>query len=174
MEFGSMTNGFLVSAALATAALAAAVSARADVATSAVAPSAMAQFEPEPGELILNATCQECHDLRRVQTKAMDPAGWTTTIHKMIENGAKLSKEDMPVLVSYLAFRHGPLPDGPGKSVLLNTCTMCHDLGRIKFGKRSAEEWEETLVSMLNEGAPLNDAEFDAVHHYLSENFGAD
>ncbi len=168
----AMKGGVLVTAALAAAGLAAAASVRADVATPAAA--ARAQLEPDPGELILNATCQECHTLRRVQTKAMDADGWTRTIHTMIENGARLAKEDFPVLVSYLAFRHGTLPDGPGKSVLLNTCTMCHDLGRIKFGARSAEEWEETLVSMLNEGAPLNDAEFEAVHHYLSENFGAD
>ena len=122
----------------------------------------------------MNASCQDCHDLRTIQTSAMDADGWTKTVNSMIEMGATVAKEDIPVLVKYLTFRHGPLPEGPGKAVLLNTCTMCHDLGRIKFGRRSAEEWEETLISMLNEGAPLNDEAFAAVHHYLSENFGVD
>ncbi len=134
----------------------------------------MAQFEIDPGEKIMNESCQDCHDLRGIQTAAMDAAGWTKTVNSMIEMGATVSKEDVPVLVKYLTFAHGPLPEGPGKSVLLNTCTMCHDLSRVKFGRRSTEEWEETLVSMLNEGAPLNDADFAAVHHYLSQNFGVD
>ena len=55
---------------------------------------------------------------------------------------------------------------------VLNTCTLCHDLKRIRLGRRSTEEWEETLISMLNEGAMLNDEEFARVHQYLSRNFG--
>jgi hypothetical protein len=51
---------------------------------------------------------------------------------------------------------------------------MCHDLKRIQFGRRSPEEWEETLVSMLNEGAPLSDQNFPIVHAYLSKHFGVD
>ena len=31
---------------------------------------------------------------------------------------------------------------------------------------------EETLNAMLNEGAPLSDAQFPVVHAYLSRNFG--
>jgi hypothetical protein len=92
----------------------------------------------------------------------------------MVGNGAKIPKDDVPLLVKYLTFRHGPMPDGPGKTIVLNTCTMCHDLGRVKFGRRSPEEWEETLGAMLNEGAPLSDDEFPLVHHYLSENYGID
>ena len=72
----------------------------------------------------------------------------------------------------YLAQHHGPVPDGPGKQILLNICTMCHDLGRIRLGRRSPEEWEETLVSMLNEGAPLSDEDFPVIHAYLSKHFG--
>ena len=34
-----------------------------------------------------------------------------------------------------------------------------------------AEEWEETLNSMLNEGAPLSDADYPLVLQYLSKNF---
>ena len=83
-----------------------------------------------------------------------------------------MAKEDIPVLVDYLVDHHGPLPDGRGKAIVLNICTMCHDLKRIRFGRRSPEEWEETLNAMLNEGAPLSDAQFPVVHAYLSRNFG--
>jgi hypothetical protein len=104
----------------------------------------------------------------------MDAAGWEKTVGVMIDKGAKVAKEDVPVLVSYLAEQHGPIPDGPGKEIVLNTCTLCHDLKRIRLGRRSTEEWEETLISMLNEGAPLSDEGFARVHAYLSRHFGLD
>ena len=130
--------------------------------------------EPDPGERIMNASCQSCHDIRPIQTQAMDAEGWTRTVTAMIEMGANVTARDVPVLVSYLARQHGPLPDGAGKRVLLNTCTICHDLGRIKLARRSPEEWEETLSTMLNEGAQLSDEEFVAVLGYLSKNFAVE
>jgi cytochrome c5 len=102
----------------------------------------------------------------------MTPEAWGKTVATMIEMGAKVSKEDVPVLVQYLAQHHAPVPEGPGKQILLNICTMCHDLGRIRLGRRSTEEWEETLISMLNEGAPLSEEQFPVIHAYLSKNFG--
>ena len=129
----------------------------------------------DPGERIMNASCQTtCHTVRNIQTQAMDATGWTKTVDTMVEKGAKISNDDIPTLVRYLAEHYGPIPDGPGKEIVLNTCTMCHDLNRIKLGRRSSEEWEETLISMLNEGAPLSDENFNIVHRYLSKNFGVD
>ena len=128
--------------------------------------------DTDPGERIMNAACQDCHNVRVIQTQAMDADGWNKRVSQEIEKGAKVSKEDVPTLVNYLVRTHGPLPDGPGKEVVLNTCTQCHDLFRIKANRRSPEEWEETLISMLNEGAMLNDEEFARVHQYLAKNFG--
>ena len=128
--------------------------------------------EADPGERLMNAACQDCHNVRVIQVQALDADGWTKRVSQEIEKGAKLSKDDVPTLVNYLVRTHGPLPDGPGKEVILNTCTQCHDLYRIKANRRSSEEWEETLNSMLNEGAQLNDEEFARVHQYLSKNFG--
>lgn len=129
----------------------------------------------DPGERLMNASCQtSCHTVRNIQTQAMDAAGWTKTVDTMVGKGAKISPDDVPALVRYLAEHYGPIPDGPGKEIVLNTCTMCHDLNRIKLGRRSTEEWEETLVSMLNEGAPLSDENFTIVHRYLSKNFGVE
>ena len=130
--------------------------------------------DTDPGEKIMNAACQSCHNVRVIQVQAMDADSWTKRVSQEIEKGAKVSKEDVPTLVNYLVRTHGPLPDGPGKEVILNTCTQCHDLFRIKANRRSPEEWEETLISMLNEGAMLNDEEFARVHQYLSRNFGVE
>ena len=167
----SRSLGFILSVAAATAVL---VLAAAGPTNARVPPRPAAAQEPLP-EAMLQKYCQECHDLRVVQTSAMDAEGWTATINMMIkDNGAEVPEKDIPALVRYLTLHHGPVPDGPGKEILLNTCTMCHDLGRVKTGRRSAEEWEETLIAMLNEGAPLSDAQFPVIHHYLSEYFGVD
>ena len=128
--------------------------------------------DTEPGERLMNAACQDCHGVRVIQVQAMDADSWTKRISQEIEKGAKLSKEDVPTLVEYLVRTHGPMPDGTGKEVILNICTLCHDLYRIKENRRTPEEWEELLVAMLNEGAPLNDEQFARVHLYLSRNFG--
>jgi cytochrome c5 len=131
--------------------------------------------EPERGERIMNASCQtSCHTVRNIQTQAMDADSWTKTVNTMVEKGAMVAPDDIPVLVRYLAEHHGPIPEGRGKEIVLNICTMCHDLSRIKLGRRSTEEWEETLISMLNEGAPLSDENFAIVHQYLSKNFGVE
>ena len=78
------------------------------------------------------------------------------------------------MLVDYLTRYHGPLPDGPGKEVVLNICTQCHDLQRVRRERRSAEGWAEILQAMLNEGAPLTDQDFATVLRYLARNFRPD
>jgi cytochrome c5 len=125
----------------------------------------------ERGEEILNAACTTCHDHRPVDTQALDEAGWTNVVKTEIGKGAKVKADEVPVLIEYLARFHGPLPDGPGKEVVLNICTQCHDLGRVRRERLSPEGWAETLQTMLNEGAPLTDKDFETVLRYLAKNF---
>lgn len=139
------------------------------------ATAAGAQLEEiQRGEATLKASCQACHERRVIDVQAMSHDEWIGTIHKMIEMGAAVEPDDIPILAQYLTIFHGPVPDGPGREILLNTCTSCHDLMRIRLGRRSAEEWEETLITMLNEGAPLSDEDFVLIHHYLSRNYNVE
>ena len=134
---------------------------------------ARAQDVPtDKGEQIQNAACLGCHDLRPIQTAAYDKENWSQVVESMIQKGAEVKDADKPVLVDYLVKSHGPLPTGAGQSILLNTCTVCHDLGRVKIHRVSRDEWEETLSAMLNEGAMLSDQEFAVLLNYLSKNFG--
>ena len=137
------------------------------------AATSSAQRPPE-GQQLVEKRCQGCHTLRRIETAAKDADGWRQTIQVMIQDGAEIEEGEIPLMVQFLTREHGPVPDGPGKQILLNTCTMCHNLQRIKNGRRSAEEWEETLLAMLNEGAPVSDEEFPVIHAYLSKNYGVD
>lgn len=127
--------------------------------------------KPARGEQIVTTTCTTCHDSRAVDTQALDAAGWAKIVKSMVDKGAEVQADELPVLVEYLARFHGPLPDGPGKEVVLNVCTQCHDLERVRRERQSADGWSEILLTMLNEGAPLTDKDFAAVLRYLAKNF---
>jgi len=127
--------------------------------------------QDDKGEQILNGSCTTCHDLRMVEVQALDKAGWTNSVESMIQKGADVAPDDLPILIDYLVTNHGPLPDGPGKAIVLNICTMCHDLKRVRQNLSTREEWEVTLGAMLNEGAPLSEQDFPVVLSYLARNF---
>jgi cytochrome c5 len=125
----------------------------------------------DKGEQLANAACLGCHDFRPIETVALDKDGWTTVLASMINKGAEVKDADKSPLLDYLVKNYGPLPEGAGKSTLLNTCTVCHDLGRVRAHTVSRDEWEETLRAMLNEGAMLSDRDFPVLLSYLARNF---
>jgi len=129
------------------------------------------QQEMAKGEVILNNACVACHDMRPIQTQAMDLEGWTKLVESMIEKGAQVKKDDIPVLANYLTEEHGPLPNGAGKAIMLEVCTHCHDLHRIRESQYSRQEWDDLLVHMIGEGAELSDDDFPVLLNYLARNF---
>jgi hypothetical protein len=89
----------------------------------------------------------------------------------MVERGAPVDKEDIPLMVSYLVENFGPLPEGDGKQIVLNKCTVCHDLKRVRRHFATPEDWAETLGAMENEGLIITSEEFASVLRYLARNF---
>ena len=133
-----------------------------------------AQLDPDQGRDILNRSCTMCHDMRRIETQAMDSEAWLATINQMLDNGAELSTIEQLILLDYLVRNHGPIPDGDGRDLLLNRCTVCHDLERIREHRGTPELWRDAVQAMLNEGAYLTDPEYAILIEYLSEHFGPD
>ena len=133
--------------------------------------SAGQEQQDDKGLIVMNNSCVSCHDIRPIQMQAMDKEGWTKLVESMIQKGAQVKKEDLPVLVEYLTYEHGPLPGGNGRGILLDVCTRCHDLHRVREHGATREEWEDLLVHMINEGAPLSDDDFPVLLNYLSRNF---
>jgi cytochrome c5 len=127
--------------------------------------------QTDKGEQVMNGSCLTCHDLRPIQVSALDREGWGGVVGSMVERGAQLNESDVPTLVDYLARNYGPLPDGPGKKILLNTCTVCHDTSRIKRTALDREGWQDLLGAMLNEGAMLSEQDFPVLLNYLASNF---
>jgi len=64
------------------------------------------------------------------------------------------------------------LPDGPGKAETVAACSGCHGLGQIVGEHRDRATWATTVTSMINNGAPVPDADFDKVVGYLAAHYG--
>lgn len=127
--------------------------------------------DTDKGEQIQNASCLGCHDLRPIQTQALDKDGWTKMVASMVDKGAEVKADELGPLVDFLVKNHGPLPDGAGKTILLNTCTLCHDLGRVRRQGGTRDDWNDILGAMLNEGAMLSEQDYPVLLAYLVRNF---
>ena len=125
----------------------------------------------DKGEQIQNSSCLGCHDLRPIQTQALDKDGWTKMVASMVDKGAEVKPDELGPLVDFLVKNHGPLPDGAGKTILLNTCTLCHDLGRVRRQGGTRDDWNDILGAMLNEGAMLSEQDYPVLLAYLARNF---
>jgi competence ComEA-like helix-hairpin-helix protein len=64
------------------------------------------------------------------------------------------------------------LPPGDAKDLVVQTCTVCHDLRSTVLQRKSRGAWEGTVLKMVDEGAPLQPEEADKVTEYLSTVFG--
>lgn len=137
----------------------------------AAAVSAQQRPPVDPGERVLISACMSCHELRAIETTALDREGWTKLVDSMIQKGAAVKQEDVPALVKYLTSNYGSLPEGPGKAILLNICTQCHTLERVKVRGGDRDSWNELLSHMLNEGAALSDEDYPILLGYLARNF---
>ena len=77
-------------------------------------PLARAQGElPEgPGRKMVETNCVQCHELSRVTRAGYNENGWLNAINMMINVGAKLPKDQIPEMLSYLSknFPERPKP----------------------------------------------------------------
>jgi virginiamycin B lyase len=62
-------------------------------------------------------------------------------------------------------------PDGPGKEILEKKCSTCHAPEQVTTFGRSAEEWHEVVVNMIDLGAEVNEEEAKVLIEYLTKNW---
>jgi hypothetical protein len=64
------------------------------------------------------------------------------------------------------------LANDQARQLVLDACTACHTLDRVRSQRLTGEEWRQTIAGMLSEGVPLTDGEVTLVVDYLARNFG--
>lgn len=68
----------------------------------------------------------------------------------------------------------GFLPDGNGRAVIEEKCTLCHDLQRVVAFVRPKEQWQGVLGAMRRRGSPVTAEDIPVIVNYLTEYFGPD
>ena len=66
------------------------------------------------------------------------------------------------------------LPEGDGKTILLNSCTTCHDLTEVTKlrGFYTRAQWRDVIVTMKEYGAMVDEKQVDVLADYLGQNLG--
>ncbi len=80
------------------------------------------------GKDVVETACSECHSLERIKAERRNEEGWNSLIHEMLENGAAINGNDMPVIVAYLVKNFGP-----DKKVNVNTAAANEIAGVLKL-----------------------------------------
>jgi cytochrome c5 len=81
---------------------------------------------------------------------------------------------DARLRTSGASARQDDLPDGEGKTILLASCTSCHDLTEVtKFrGYYDKKQWRDIVVTMKEYGAPIETKQIDILADYLVQHLG--
>ena len=64
-------------------------------------------------------------------------------------------------------------PAGPGQAAVHAACAPCHAITVVTGARKSEAEWASTVDAMITRGAPVPDADYDAIVDYLARNFSA-
>jgi virginiamycin B lyase len=70
-----------------------------------------------PGKVVVENACQACHALSNITNAGHTPKDWDAVVHMMINAGAKLPPDQVPVAVNYLA-AHFPARARPAPQIL--------------------------------------------------------
>jgi YVTN family beta-propeller protein len=65
-------------------------------------------------------------------------------------------------------------PQGKGRSIVEEKCTLCHDPQRIVAFVRPKQQWHDAVEAMRRRGSPVTGEEIPVVVHYLAKYFGPD
>jgi quinoprotein glucose dehydrogenase len=65
-----------------------------------------------------------------------------------------------------------PLPDGPGKDVVVRMCTQCHGAAIFTGLRLSREDWKDEVNMMIARGAKGTSADVRTVVNYLVAHYG--
>lgn len=81
----------------------------------------------------------------------------------IVMSSAQLSMADSP---------EDSLPDDVAQPTVIKACTACHQAPQIVLKRRTPEEWETVVFTMMDRGALATEAEQDQIIDYFIKHFG--
>jgi cytochrome c5 len=144
---------------------------------------AQGALPPGDGRDLMATACSQCHPLNVIRSMREGTEGWKRHVYNMVTRGAQLNAREADTVVAYLATNFGPiatpaasavkvnLPGGPGRDLVEERCTACHDLERVAI-KRQNAAWPALVANMVGRGAVATPEEARTIASYLTINFG--
>ncbi len=132
------------------------------------------------GVEVARAKCIGCHDADLMVSQRLSPAGWDREVAKMERWGAKLSPEERPTLVAYLARQFGVRPTAShdttavaaGEIVFTRACRVCHDDDLSEQQRLTSAGWGREVDKMVRWGAKVSTDEKGPLVAYLTSRWG--
>ena len=155
-------------------------------ATAAEAEADFAGLPPGPGREAVYFTCRACHSEKQFTQQRLSREDWDELLVSMVRDNGMEPPEPWArtLMLNYLSTHFGEaqdedwagLPSGPGREEGFYLCQACHSLAIVKQQGLSREDWDETLIWMVEEqGMPeLDESEETLLLDYLAEHFGPD
>ncbi len=116
--------------------------------------------------VLVSDKCGECHDLDVVTEARMDWEDWAASVDHMVERGAELTDIEQDAIVSYLSTRQEVAERG--FAIVEDECVVCHTLTVIDEARTDWDGWETAVEHMIEQGAPLDQEQAEAVVEYLA------
>jgi mono/diheme cytochrome c family protein len=146
--------------------------------------SAATAADVEQGRQVATKACVQCHGPQHyvIQRKSAD--GWRRTVYDMLTRGSPLLAEEIEPVVTYLTATYGPnspipnskagpLPDEPGRAILMANCTQCHAVEMVQAAKKTEAEWLQTIDRMVTNGAKIGASDRPVLARYAAAHFGS-
>lgn len=115
---------------------------------------------------LVSEKCGECHELDVVTEARMDWDDWTASVDHMVDKGAELTDIEQDAIVTYLSTRQEVAERG--FAIVEDECVVCHTLTVIDEARNDWDGWETAVEHMIEQGAPLDQEQSEAVVEYLA------
>jgi mono/diheme cytochrome c family protein len=135
------------------------------------------------GATILQRACSSCHGADVIANHHFESAdAYRDLVNTMIDAGAPVTPQELPVLVDYLFATYGKKPAAgspqtaatdPGKAILDSACTTCHGLeGLANHAYETRGPYESLIGNMVAYGATVTPAQVPVLADYLLKTYG--
>jgi len=132
------------------------------------------------GAEVARARCLGCHESDLIVSQRLSPTGWDREVAKMERWGAKLSAEERPALVGYLARQfgvrllasHDAAAVAAGEAVYRRACRTCHEDDLSEQQRLSTAAWGRTVDKMVRWGATVSAEDKPNLVAYLAARWG--
>jgi hypothetical protein len=96
--------------------------------------------------------------------------GWVSIVHSQAQSLRGSTADAPPVKADAAAL--AAFPPHPSRAVVLRACVPCHAPELVVAKRRTAEEWDRVVATMIDRGAVATDDEQQQIFEYLVRFFG--